>query len=82
MEDLSFKHVMGRVAKILLSAGDVASRGPRLTQQDMAAIAGTAREVIGRSIKTLEDEGIVRMDRHRIVITNKEALKQRAESLI
>lgn len=82
VEDLSFRHVIARVAKILLeSSGDGAgpSPGPRLTQQEMAAMAGTAREMIGRSLKSLEEEGTIRLDRHRIVITNKEALREMAE---
>ena len=76
VEDLSFRHVIGRVAKILLeNAGDGTGAGARLTQQDMAAMAGTAREVVGRSLKALEDGGIIKLDRHRIVIRDKEALK-------
>jgi len=77
VEDLSFRHVVGRVAKILLeNAGDGATRGgTRLTQQDMAAMAGTAREVVGRSLKALEDDGYIKLDRHRIVVRNREALK-------
>ena len=75
VEDLSFRHVTGRVAKILLEhAGDGAGRSQRLTQQEMAAMAGTAREMVGRSLKALENEGTIRLDRHRIVITDKEAL--------
>jgi len=81
VEDLSFRHVIGRIAKLLLQyAGDGASPGQRLTQQDMAAMVGTAREVVGRSLKTLEDEGAIRMDRHRIVITDKETLKDMVEA--
>jgi CRP/FNR family transcriptional regulator len=77
VEDLSFRHVIGRVAKILLEyAGDGARPGQRLTQQEMAAIAGTAREVVGRSLKTLEEKEIIKFDHHRIVVTDKEALKQ------
>jgi CRP-like cAMP-binding protein len=80
VEDLSFRRVVGRVAKILLEhAGDGAGPRPRLTQQEMAAMAGTAREVVGRSLKSLEDEGVIRLDRHRVVITDKEALKSMAE---
>jgi CRP-like cAMP-binding protein len=76
VEDLSFRPVVGRVAKILLEyAGDGTSPGQRLTQQDMAAIVGTAREVVGRSLKALESDGLIRMDRHRITITDREALK-------
>ncbi len=80
VEDLSFRHVIGRVAKILLEhAGDGIGPRPRLTQQEMAAMAGTAREVVGRSLKALEEGGAIRLDRHRIVITSKEALKEMAE---
>ena len=81
VEDLSFKHVIGRVAKILLAhIGEDMGRGPRLTQQEMAAIAGTAREVVGRSLKALEEEGAIKLDRHRIIITDKEALQEITEA--
>jgi CRP/FNR family transcriptional regulator len=80
VEDLSFRHVIARVAKILLEhASDGTGPRPKLTQQEMAAIAGTAREMVGRSLKSLEDEGVIRLDRHRIVITDKEALREMAE---
>ena len=77
VEDLSFKHVIGRVAKILFEhIGGEVGRGPRLTQQEMAAMAGTAREVVGRSLKALEEEGAIKLDRHRIIITDKEVLQK------
>ena len=76
VEDLSFKHVIGRVAKILLEhVGDGSTHNPRLTQQEMAAMAGTSREVVSRSLRELEDRKAIRFERHRIIITNKEALK-------
>jgi len=77
VEDLSFKHVISRVAKILFEhIGGEMGRGTRLTQQEMAAMAGTAREVVGRSLKALEEEGAIKLDRHRIIITDKEALQK------
>ena len=83
IEDLSFKHVIGRVAKILLShSADGASPGMKLTQQEMAALAGTAREVVGRSLKSLEEDGLIRLDRHRIVIADKKALGELVESAV
>lgn len=76
VEDLSFRHVTGRVARILLEyAGDGSSPRPRLTQQEMAAMAGTAREMIGRSLKVLEDEGAIRMERNRLLVTDKKTLR-------
>ena len=80
VEDLSFRDVTSRVAKLLLEYavdhGSPEEQHPRLTQQEMAAMVGTAREVVGRSLKVLEDEGAIRMERHRIVVTNRKALQE------
>jgi len=81
VEDLSFKHVISRVAKILFEqVRSETSHGPRLTQQEMAAMAGTAREVVGRSLKELEEQGAIKLDHHRIIITDKEALQKIMEA--
>ncbi len=80
VEDLSFRHVIGRVARILLEhAEDEKNSEPRLTQRDIAAMAGTAREVVSRSIKVLEESGIIRIERHRIIIADKDALEKMIE---
>ncbi|RJO61218.1 MAG: Crp/Fnr family transcriptional regulator [Dehalococcoidia bacterium] len=80
VEDLSFRSVVSRVAKILLkNLGGQASPGPRLTQRDMAAMAGTAREVVSRSLKYLEDEKLIEIRRHQIAIRNKKGLEQVVE---
>ncbi len=79
VEDLSFRHVTGRVARILLEyTGSSGAQRPRLTQQEMAAMAGTVREVIGRALKSLEKDGSVRIERHRVVITDKQSLQETA----
>lgn len=77
IDELSFKPVLARVARILYDyVGNGSSPpGERITQQDMAAIAGTVREIVGRSLKTLESNGIIKFDRHRIVITDRDALR-------
>jgi len=80
VEDLSFRNVIGRVARILLEyATDGVYPGPRLTQREMAAMAGTAREVVSRSLKTLENDGLIEINRHRIIIKDKEALREIVE---
>ncbi|MBE0479657.1 MAG: Crp/Fnr family transcriptional regulator [Dehalococcoidia bacterium] len=77
VEDLSFRNVMSRVAKILLEqTTDGSEAKPRLTQQDMASLAGTAREMVGRSLKSLEEEGAIRMERHRIIIRDQGLLSE------
>ncbi len=76
VEDLSFRSVAGRVAKILLeNAAEERSGSHRLTQRDMAAIAGTAREVVSRALKLFEEEGLIRLEHNRIVIANIKALR-------
>lgn len=78
VEDLSFRQVTGRVAKMLLEYAGNGGDRPRLTQQEMAAMLGTAREMIGRSLKNLEEEGMIKIDRHRIIISDMDALKKTA----
>ncbi len=83
VEDLSFRHVTARVAKILLEqdVGVVANSGAsgkaahRLTQQEMAAMAGTAREMVGRALKELEASGAIRIQRGRITVVSRERLE-------
>ena len=78
VEDLSFRHVTSRLAKVLLEYADSTQGAPkrRLTQQEMASLIGTAREVVGRSLKSLEEQGIVRLEGHRIVIVDRKGLSK------
>ncbi len=80
IEDLSFRHVIGRLARLLLENAGGGENQNRLTQQEMAAMAGTAREVVGRSLHALEDEGLIRMERHRIIILDEEALRKKVRA--
>ena len=77
VEDLSFRSVMGRVAKILMMyMSDAYSPHLRITQRDIAAMAGTAREVVSRALRALEDDGYIVVDHSRINITDPEALQE------
>jgi CRP-like cAMP-binding protein len=77
VEDLSLRCVNGRLAKMLLADNikGACDASLVLTRADMAAMTGTVREVIGKSLKTLEDKGFIRYDRHQIIIRDREALK-------
>lgn len=76
VEDLSFRHVTSRLAKVLLMQVEEAGKGRslHLTQQDLASMVGTAREVVVRSLRSLESQGVIKRERHRLVIVDKEAL--------
>jgi CRP/FNR family transcriptional regulator len=78
VEDLSLRHVTARVAKILLDQEASFQEGQHvyhLTQQEMAALAGTAREVVGRALKELEAAGAIEMRQGRAVVLNRERLR-------
>lgn len=74
VEDLSFRHVTGRVAKLILASGE-GDPAVRFTQQQMAAMAGTAREVVGRVLKSLEQDGIIAVERGRVVVLDRARLE-------
>ncbi len=78
VEDLSFRSVVGRLAKMLLSLA-VAEEGtspmPRLTQDEMATIVGSVRDVIGRALKALERTGAIKIEGQRILVIDPERLR-------
>lgn len=82
VEDVSMRDVTGRVAKILLqvdhpSAGVGAglTNGRRLTQREIAEMAGTAREVVARILKKMERTGAISMSRGKVKILDAELLE-------
>jgi len=76
VEVLSFDLVISRLARFLLKqAAAGAHTLPLFTQQDLAAMIGTSRVVVNRSLRTMEEKGAIRLVRRRIVVTDEEALK-------
>ncbi len=78
VEGLSLRHVTARVAKILLDQEASAQQGQqvhRLTQQEMATLVGSAREVVGRALKELETAGAIEMRHGQAVVLNRERLR-------
>ena len=70
VQDLAMRNVKGRLARLLLDQALVAEQGitpPPLTQEEMANHLGTVREVVGRALRSLAAEGVIEVDRHRIV---------------
>jgi CRP/FNR family transcriptional regulator len=82
VQDLAMRNVRGRLAHLLLAQAEAANRGDlpvSLTQEEMASQLGTVREVVGRSLRMLVAEGIVEIDRNRIVILDRSRLEAEAE---
>jgi CRP/FNR family transcriptional regulator len=80
VEDLAFRDVTSRLAKILIDGqtGQQDSAAPRLTQELLAAMAGSRREVVGRALKALSQEGAVRLERGKIHVLDRAALERLA----
>jgi len=73
--------VSARVAKTLLLHSEAieGKTAHRLTQQELASLVGTAREVVGRVLKALEHDGIIDLDQGRITILNRDRLEAASE---
>jgi CRP-like cAMP-binding protein len=76
VEDLAFRDVTSRIAKILLEDQD--GGAPRLTQELLAAMAGSRREVVGRALKALSQDNAIKLERGRIHVKDREALQHLA----
>jgi CRP-like cAMP-binding protein len=89
VEDLSLRPVIARVARLLADRArgtetlveESATASPRYTQDEIAAMVGSVREVVQRALKTLEHAGLVEMARGRIQIIDLEALDGWAASM-
>ena len=80
VEDLSLRSVRSRLARFLLQQADGTTITQKWTQDEMAAYLGTVRDMIGRSLRSLTDEQIIRIDRGRIVLLDRAALEAEAQS--
>jgi CRP/FNR family transcriptional regulator len=82
VEDLSLRSVAGRVAKLLIDRASGVetlveeSRTQRLTytQDEIASMVGSVREVVQRALKAFEHAGLVEIDRGRIHVIDVAAL--------
>jgi len=78
VEDLSFHSVVSRLARTLLDLAVVeGGNSPvrRLTQEEMAAMVGTVRDVIGRTLRALERTGAIKIEGDSIFIVDAEMLR-------
>jgi CRP-like cAMP-binding protein len=78
-EDLAFYPVRTRLARCLLSSvnGD-ALPARHWTQDELAAQVGTVRDVVGRALRTLTQEGLIRSEHGRVVVTDVAGLRREA----
>ncbi len=75
VEDLSLRTVRGRLAHFLLEHAEAGAVTQRWTQEEIAAHLGTVRDMVGRTLRAFADAGLVRMERQRITLLDREGLE-------
>jgi CRP/FNR family transcriptional regulator len=74
--ELTFYPVTARLARLLRDLPPEELSGTeRLTQDDLASRVGTVREVVARSLKELENSGVIEIQRGKIKILKMDILK-------
>lgn len=75
VEDLSLRRVMSRIARLLTSEDSA-----QLTQTQMAAMVGTGREMVNRSLHSLAERGVIELRGGAIIVLDAEELARIADA--
>lgn len=77
VEDLSLRPVTGRLARLILSQaeGDVLHRPRWYTQAELAGQLGTVTDVVQRALSSLTVDGLITVERNRILIQDRAGLE-------
>ncbi len=86
LADVHFLDITSRLAKKILDLGDTfgireggqVRIGVKITQKDLASMIGATRESINKQLKSLRDQGLVRISGGTIEILNRERLVRKA----
>ncbi len=83
VEDLSLRSVEARLANTLLQYAEkqdtrlIVPRRCWTTFDEMAVRLGTVRDVLSRALKTLETDGLLKVEKNQIVVLDPQALARR-----
>jgi CRP/FNR family transcriptional regulator, cyclic AMP receptor protein len=72
VEDLAFRSVRERLARQLLK--EAGAGMAELTHQELAERTATVREIAGRALRQLAQEGLVRLERGRVIVLDRAGL--------
>lgn len=79
LEDMTFRSIPSRLAKLFLHettyADQIAETPTKLTQEEIAAILGTTREVVGRALRGLLNAGLLRKKGRAVYVVDREGLE-------
>ncbi|PJF41069.1 MAG: Crp/Fnr family transcriptional regulator [Chloroflexi bacterium] len=84
LEDMTFRTIPSRLAKLFLHetayADQISETPTSLTQEEIASILGTTREVVGRALRGLLNAGLLRKEGRYVYIADRAGLEQLAET--
>ncbi|MCL4248190.1 MAG: Crp/Fnr family transcriptional regulator [Anaerolineae bacterium] len=84
LEDMTFRTIPSRLAKLFLHqagyADQIAETPSQLTQEEIAAILGTTREVVGRAMRQLMNAGLLKKRGRGVFIADREGLQALADT--
>ena len=84
VSEMAFYQVTHRLARLINNLPEEALNGEnttRLTQDQLAARLGSVREVIARSLRELERNGVIHTENRRIYIDDQEKLERITEGM-
>lgn len=84
LEDMTFRSIPSRLAKLFLHettyADQIAETPTNLTQEEIAAILGTTREVVGRALRGLLNAGLLEKRGRYVYVIDRGGLERLAET--
>ncbi len=84
LEDMTFRSIPSRLAKLFLHetmyAEQIAEAPTHLTQEEIAAILGTTREVVGRALRGLFNAGLLKKRGRLVYVVDRAGLELLAET--
>jgi CRP/FNR family cyclic AMP-dependent transcriptional regulator len=78
VEDLALHTVSTRLARFLLAHAEGRQHPKRWTQEEIATRIGTVREMVGRTLRVFAADGLIRRERGRIVVVDRDGLEREA----
>ena len=79
LEDMTFRTIPSRLAKLFLHettyADQISETPTKLTQEEIASILGTTREVVGRALRGLLNAGLLRKKGRAVYIADRKGLE-------
>jgi len=84
IESLALIDVYGRVARLLIDMAEhvddkwIVERAP--PKQEIARMIGASREIVSRVVKDLQRKGLIRAEKRRIYVLDKQSMQRRAST--